>query len=222
MFRIKICGVTNPQDAQAAIEAGAEAIGLNFYANSPRCVSVERAQAIVNSIRGQCEVVGVFVNSSDEEINQVGSCLQLDWVQLHGDESADLLPNIDPGFRLIRVRRLSESGLSELKTDLEACAAAGRPPEAVLVDAAIPGQYGGTGTQLDWTGLEGYSTILGTMNLVLAGGLTADNVHKAIRQVQPYAVDVASGVEESPGVKDHQKMQAFIAAAHRALRELLL
>ena len=210
MFRIKICGVTTVDDARAAVQMGAEMIGLNFFAGSPRYVSPEQAQAIADEIP---QTTGVFVNASAEEINGIAESVGLDWVQLHGDEPPEMLADIRTNLPIIRVHCLGERGVEAIADDLEACRAKGRAPDAVLVDATVAGQYGGTGKTADWAALKNYGDWLGEVPLILAGGLRAENVGEAIAAVGPDAVDTASGVESSAGVKDAVKMQAFWAAA---------
>jgi len=210
MFRIKICGVTTVNDARSAVQLGAEMIGLNFYANSPRYVSLEKAQTIATEVP---LTTGVFVNASSTEINRIAANVGLDWVQLHGDEPPEMLADICSDLSIIRVRCLGEGGIGSIVDDLEACRVKGREPDAVLVDATVPGQYGGTGKTADWLALKNYRDWLGDVPLILAGGLQAKNVAEAMAAVWPTAVDTASGVESSPGVKDIAKMRAFIKAA---------
>ncbi len=210
MFKIKICGVTSPEDACSAVRLGAEMIGLNFYANSPRYVSPEQALAIAAEVP---KATGVFVNASAALINRLAESVGLQWVQLHGDEPPELLADIRTDLSIIRVRCLDERGVGAIVDDLESCRTKGRTPEALLVDASVPGQYGGTGKTADWAALKNYHDWLGDIPLILAGGLCASNVAEAISAVRPTAVDTASGVESSPGVKDTVKMQAFIEAA---------
>ena len=210
MFRIKICGVTTVDDARVAVQSGAETIGLNFYADSPRYVSPKLAQTLAAEIPHS---TGLFVNASAEEINSIAERVGLDWVQLHGDELPELLADIRSDLPIIRVRCLGKGGVGAIADDLEACRTRGRAPAAVLVDATVAGQYGGTGKTADWAALKNASDWLGDIPLILAGGLHAGNVAEAISVVRPAAVDTASGVESSAGVKDATKMQAFCEAA---------
>ena len=216
MFRIKICGVTTVDDACAAVQSGAEMIGINFYADSPRYVSPEQARAIAVEVP---QTTGVFVNASAEQINRIAESAGLDWVQLHGDEPPELLADIRDDLPIIRVRCLGAGGVGAIADDLEACRTKGREPAAVLVDATVPGQYGGTGKTADWSALKNDRDCLGEVPLILAGGLEAGNVAEAIGAVRPMAVDTASGVESSPGMKNAAKMQAFCAAAASAFRK---
>jgi phosphoribosylanthranilate isomerase len=215
VFRIKICGITSEKDALAAADAGADAIGLNFYERSPRYVEPDVARQITNAAGPGLMKVGLFVNAELARIQQAVDRLQLDAVQLHGDESPEFVASV-PHPNILRARRLDELGISALATDLTNCQSAGRLPTAVLADAAAPGQFGGTGQTLDWRELVDWQTHLLSTPLILAGGLTPENVAEAIRTVRPYGVDVASGVESSPGVKDPEKIQRFVAAAKTA------
>jgi phosphoribosylanthranilate isomerase len=218
-FRIKICGVTNIADAQAAADAGADAIGLNFYGASPRHLSSDAAQYIAEELKGDVERVGVFVNAPDDAIREICKDASMGIVQLHGDEPPSILGKLSR-FEVIRARRLDARGIAAIEDDLQACTdAAGSPPNAVLIDAAAAGQYGGTGTTVDWRQLAGHESML-SVPLILAGGLTPENVAEAIRIVRPQAVDVASGVESSPGKKDHAKVRDFVAAAREAFAQV--
>lgn len=160
------------------------------------------------------------MNATAPEIQQQIDNSQLDAIQLHGDEPPEFLSQL-PKVPLIRARRIDDRGVAAIAEDLEACRAADRLPDAVLVDALTPGQYGGTGETLSWVGLADYRQHLqklglGEVPLILAGGLTPENVAEAIRIVRPAGVDVASGVEKSPGLKDHDKVRRFIDAAKTA------
>jgi phosphoribosylanthranilate isomerase len=234
MFRIKICGITNTPDAIAAVDAGADAIGLNFYEKSSRYVTEQQVGQIGKGMGRERALavvpVGVFVNHSI-------SALRHHWarggdrfvVQLHGDESPEFVASVKSEMatayaadacQLIWAQRLGELGLEELRLKLAACAASGALPDAMLVDSAAPGSYGGTGTALAWERLVDYQAVLGATPLILAGGLTPDNVAEAIRIVRPAAVDVASGVESSPGKKDPHKVRDFVIAARSAFESL--
>ena len=236
MFRIKICGITNVEDAVAAVDAGADAIGLNFYENSPRFVSPKDASRIVRGVRRHWSrldltqespaVVGVLVNKPQHELQILqGPSVGIRAFQLHGDEPPSYLaafgaqtpsPLPSTDWRLIRARRFDDRGVAAIVDDLTSCRIAGRAPDAVLVDSCTPGRYGGTGETVSWVGLADHRRWLGDTPLILAGGLTPDNVAEAIRIVRPAAVDVASGVESSPGKKDPLKVRDFIAAARAA------
>ena len=213
MFRVKICGITNVEDAVAAVEAGADAVGLNYYKYSPRHVDLRSAHRISRAVADRrATPVGVFVNHTFEEIQNAERFNELDAIQLHGDESPQLVAQIIRAVDVIRVRRLNE-GLAAIADDIEACRRAGRAPDALLIDAALPGSYGGTGTMAPWGTLADRGSLFLETPLILAGGLTPDNVAEAIRIVRPAAVDVASGVESSPGKKDPAKVRDFVANA---------
>jgi phosphoribosylanthranilate isomerase len=253
MFRIKICGITNVEDAVAAVDAGADAIGLNFYEKSPRCVSATVAKTIVDAVGKRAACWGVIVNLENAEIEKLIADVGLYGIQLHGDESpgqvaymaklmrapaspamqkilnemsAEERRRLEASFQIaemfldpapvIRARRIDDRGVGAIRADLDDCRRAGALPGAVLVDAASPGRYGGTGETVSWVGLIDYPRWLGKTPLILAGGLRPDNVAEAIHTVRPFGVDVASGVESTPGKKDHAKVREFIAVARAA------
>lgn len=225
MFRIKICGITNVADALAAADAGADTIGLNFYPKSPRFVDAQLAATILEVVPPSLGRVGVVVNESVDALNQLLARFQVDAqpglhaIQLHGDEPPEFVAAVRAKY-LIRARRFTEQGIAAIASDLEACDRLRRLPDAVLIDAAIPGRYGGTGTTVSWSGLADYRRWLHNVPLILAGGLTPDKVAEAIRTVRPHGVDVASGVEATPGKKDHAKVRDFVAAAREAFAGL--
>jgi phosphoribosylanthranilate isomerase len=203
--KVKICGITNLEDAQAAIEAGADLLGFNFYRKSARYIEPEAAHLIVGKIRSGGRVpqlIGVFVNSPLIEVQSILREVDLDQAQLHGDESIELLAQVE-GFKALRPQSLDEA---EKQTKTYAV----ESEPTVLIDAYRKGEYGGTGQVGDWSIA---AKIAREYPILLAGGLTPDNVAEAIRQVQPWGVDVASGVESSPGKKDVAKMRALIANA---------
>ena len=227
MFRVKICGITQPDVAAFVVEAGADAVGLNFYPKSPRCVSVDAARLITEQVIGPGGVlpVGLFVNMPAEEVGSVVQSTLLAAVQISGDEPADFLSELarhlnPPHPVFIRTRRLDDRGVDAIAKDLRDCAAAGQTPHAVLVDAMVAGRYGGTGKTVCWPELADYRRHLGDVPLILAGGLTPENVAEAIRTVRPSGVDTASGVESSPGVKDPHKVRDFVQAALGAFQEV--
>ena len=207
-MKVKICGITRYEDAQAAIEAGADLLGFNFYPKSPRYIDPPSASRLIGTIRGRSasvQVVGVFVNSPLEAILTIMDECGLDLAQLHGDETPETLVSLNNrAFKALRPKdatdlaRLLHSYLP--KTGSPAC----------LVDAYRPGEYGGTGQPADWTLAR---SVAGTHPILLAGGLAPENVAEAIRQVRPWGVDVASGVEESPRRKAPARLAAFIKAA---------
>lgn len=201
-IRTKICGITRVEDALVAAQAGVDAIGLVFYAKSPRAVSVAQAQKIIAALPPFVSTVGLFVNASRVEINAVLDELPLDVLQFHGDEApADCEGFARPYFRALRM----QPGI-----DIAACAVEYVNAQGILLDAWVPGIHGGTGERFDWAQIPSNLA----KPLILAGGLNADNVTEAMQQVQPWAVDVSGGVEASPGIKDADKMRRFLYAVH--------
>lgn len=219
MFQIKVCGITCVEDARATAEAGADAIGINFYARSPRVVSPEQAREIVTAVPREVMKVGLFVNEAAARVCQLFDELHLDLIQLHGDETPEFFGRLR-GRPIIKVFRVGAGGLVEVRDYLAQCEALGVRPRAVLLDALSTGGYGGTGKQADWDVAKAYQEAPGLPPLVLAGGLTPDNVATAIRSVGPKAVDVASGVESSPGRKDAAAVAAFVEAARGAFNAM--
>ena len=218
MFQVKVCGVTSVEDALAALAAGADAIGLNFYQQGMRYVKPELAADIVAAIGERALTVGVFVNAAPDEIRRIASRCRLGLVQLHGDEPpSDLLALA--GLSVMRAFRVAGE-LASVERYLDACADLSAMPQLALVDAAVPGHFGGSGKTADWELLAGGRSALRGLPLVLAGGLHAGNVEAAVAVVRPVAVDVASGVEDAPGKKSSQRMQAFVRAAKSALAGL--
>jgi phosphoribosylanthranilate isomerase len=225
MFRIKICGITNREDAISAIDAGADAIGLNFFSGSKRFVNFLAAKEIVGKLPGDCLKVGVFVNHPAEDLNSIAETVGIDAVQLHGDQPPAFLLDVDPRYPILRVYRIGASGFIPMKADLLMCRKFGREPDAVLIDTLATGEFGGTGQTLDWHTLADRMELLNfdhttPLRLVLAGGLTPENVAEAIRIVRPYGVDVASGVESAPGKKDPHKVRDFVSEARRGFAEI--
>jgi len=228
LFRIKICGITNPADAQQAIDSGADALGLNFYSRSPRFITAKQATEISRQVRDTAlgraaTLVGVFVNEEQPALRALQSVAQLNSWQLHGDETPGFLKELvsQPGTPdLIRAYRCKENDLLAISRDLLECQKLGSLPTAVLVDAFAPNAFGGTGTVVDWNVVRVGRGQLFHLPLILAGGLTPENVAEAIRAARPDAVDVASGVESAPGKKDSVKVRDFIAAAKAAFAEI--
>ena len=203
MTRIKICGLTREEDVDAAVAAGADAIGFVFYPPSPRYITPQRAAELARRIPPFVDVVGLFVNEAPEFVRAACEALPINVLQFHGDEDAAYCSQFArPYLRAARVR----PGL-----DLVEFASSFPDARGVLLDAFVEG-YGGGGHVFDWTlipsNLPSY--------LVLSGGLTADNIGDAIRRVRPVAVDVSSGVEAGKGIKDHSKIAAFVAAVRKA------
>ena len=219
MFQIKICGITSPKDAQWAALAGADAIGLNFYEKSKRFISPEAAESIVKVVPERVSKVGLFVNSPVTEIRQIADRLGLDSVQLHGDEPPEDIAAL--GNRVVlRAFRCTGNGFAHIGEYLESCRATSCLPSALLLDAHITGQYGGTGQVADWDLLSGSHAMFAELPLVLAGGLTPFNVSEAIAAVRPNAVDSATGVESAPGKKDLMMLRAFVTASKKAFAAL--
>lgn len=215
MFRVKICGITQPSDAALACRAGADAVGLNFYAQSPRRVDLETARKIAQHVSPGVLKVGVFVNAPAETIAALANETPLDAIQLHGDEPPELLLELPP-LPVLKAYRCGALGLGPLVAFLARCRELGRTPDALLIDAAAPGQYGGSGQTVDWKSLGDSKAELGELPVILAGGLKPENVAEAIRLARPAGVDVASGVECSPGVKDVGRVNLFARAARAA------
>ena len=213
MFRVKICGITTVEDALVAVEAGADAIGLNFYAQSVRFLSPSQARHIVAALPKGVLKVGLFVNAEPAHIRTVAEHLGLHAIQLHGDEPPQTLSELG-GLPILKAFRIGAEGLKGVRDYLSQC---DTPPDMILFDAQVPGQYGGTGALADWK----LAAELGAEEhrVILAGGLTAANVAEAIRSVRPRAVDTASGVESSPGRKNPAAVRAFVAAAKQAFVE---
>ena len=196
--RIKICGITRPEDALVAVAAGADAIGLVFYPPSPRSVSLAQARAIVAELPPFVTTVGLFVDTPITQIQQTIHKVGIDLVQFHGHETAETCAKLGhPWIRAIRM----QAGLELTKTCAEYRAARG-----ILLDAYRPGVPGGTGEAFDWSRIPAALS----STIILAGGLNPTNVAEAVRTVRPYAVDVSGGVESSPGIKDQAKIADFI------------
>lgn len=198
--RIKICGITRPEDAEQAAKLGADAIGLVFYGPSPRNVDVEQASAVVDALPPFVTSVGLFVNASVDEIKAVLEHVNLDLLQFHGDESPEFCASFDRPW--IKAIRMAEG------VDLQAEAERYAQSWGLLLDAYHPALPGGTGESFEWARVP---ADLST-SVVLAGGLNAENVAEAVATVRPYAVDVSGGVEAEKGVKDWGKMADFVAA----------
>lgn len=213
--RVKICGISRPEHARVAVEAGADYLGLNFFPGSHRFITDEQAVAIAHEARAaratrDVKLVGLFVNESAERINQAVRTVGLDIVQLSGDEDPEMLTQLDvPVTGTVRANRENHAAA---RSRFDAWVQSTPAPFAVIVDAHVPGVYGGTGTVGDWDQARDFSRRYRTF---LAGGLTPDNVAAAIETVQPFAVDVSSGVE-TDRQKDPDKIRSFIAAARAA------
>jgi phosphoribosylanthranilate isomerase len=197
-IRVKICGITRLEDALDAVAQGADAIGLVFYEGSPRNVTISQAAEIVNQIPAFVSTVGLFVNAESSFIREVISKVKLDLLQFHGDETAsECAAFLHPFIKAIRVK--SDTNLVQYAEDFSAA-------KALLLDTYAEGVAGGTGQVFDWNLIPKELA----KPVILAGGLTADNVARAISLVKPYAVDVSGGVEASKGIKDVAKIAAFM------------
>jgi phosphoribosylanthranilate isomerase len=210
-LRIKICGITQAADGQTAARLGADAIGINFYPRSPRYVPPAQAPAILRELPPLVDVVGLFVEQPLRQCFALGYQLGIRTIQWYGasKEVADAFP-----FHYLPTFGVRESSdLEAIGRFLQQCRQAGQLPAGIVVDAHVPGQWGGTGQPVPWQLLADFQP---GVPLVLAGGLTPENVALAVRQVGPYAVDVASGVESRPGHKDPEKIKRFIDQAREA------
>lgn len=205
--RVKICGITRREDADAAVRLGADAVGFVLWSKSPRAATVAEAARIAAALPSFVTRVGVFVNPSLNEVNDAVTRIGLDVVQLHGDES--------PGaFHTVEARCVKATAL---ESDEDVRSVAAWAPEIMpLVDCADADRRGGTGRVADWTRAARVSFV---RPIVLAGGLTAENVREAIAAVRPWAVDTSSGVEERPGIKSVERMERFFAAVAAGLEE---
>jgi phosphoribosylanthranilate isomerase len=214
--KIKICGITNPKDALAAIEAGADLLGFNFYPPSPRSITPEKCSEITTQLVKefpQVTLVGVFVNMPVEQVKAILTGCSLHLAQLHGDETPEMLTALGGrAFKAVRLKTDARTGFEVEKRIVEFLQAREGFAPVLLVDAAVKGIYGGSGEIADWSAAAELSK---RVPLLLAGGLTSENVAEAVRQVHPWGVDVASGVEASPGVKDVDKMAKFISAVRK-------
>ena len=195
--KVKICGMTNLNDVKVAVDGGVDAVGFIFYKKSPRSVTIQTVREIVLELPPFVDSVGVFVDETAEQINKIADRCNLDRVQLHGDESPAFCKKICR--RVIKAIRVKDIQSLKKLSDY--------PVSSFLLDTFSEDQYGGTGKVFDWNlaySAKKYGPI------ILAGGLTPINVRQAIQRIQPYGVDVCSGVESQPGIKDHKKMQAFL------------
>jgi len=200
---VKICGMTRAEDVAAALDAGADYVGFVFYPKSPRAVTADRARRILDAQAGPCRAVGVFVNASPTEVERVVRTCALYAAQLHGREEPAAFADCP-----VRLWRAVWPGGGVVRVDPAAWRA-----ERYVVDAAVPGLYGGTGVEADWNAA---AALAAARPVMLAGGLTPDNVAAAVAAVRPRGVDVSGGVETAPGRKDHAAVRAFVAQAKQA------
>ena len=208
MVKIKVCGITNIADAEKALEYGADALGFNFYPPSPRSIAPEKARSILRDLPEDSCNVALFVNESKERVEEVLRSGQLDserqaftCLQFHGEESGDYCRGW--GMKVIKAFRVKEKQSLERMKDF--------PADFYLLDSWSPG-YGGSGDSFPWEWVEDVTPT----RLIVSGGLSVENVAEAIRRIRPYGVDVCSGVEALPGIKDHAKLKEFIVAAKSA------
>jgi len=201
---VKVCGITNPEDAELSVLAGSDAIGLNFVPSSKRRIDVSTARAIADSVRGRVELVGIVADLDLAAARALQQEIGLDWLQLHGSEPPALLASLSRAFKA--------HGVGSVEDAARARAYGG---ERLLVDARVPGELGGTGVSFDWSLVV---ELARERPLILAGGLHAGNVAAAVRAVRPFGVDTASGVELAgdPRRKDPAKVQHFVRAARQA------
>ena len=218
---IKICGITNTDDAEMVADSGADAIGLNFYAPSKRYIAIAIARDIRERLGRRTELVGVFVNSTAEKVAEIARIVSLDTVQFHGDESADMIADFQRlagnNIGIIRAFRVGPNGFAAVDDALNELTDAGVQLKAVLLDAYMPGEYGGTGHQIaphlarDWI-----KTSINAPPVILAGGLTPENIQQAVSIAHPWGIDTASGVEVAPGEKCEKKLRLFVHRARSA------
>ena len=201
--RIKICGITRAEDADAAVEAGADALGLVFYPPSPRAVDVAQAVDAVGNVPAFVSVTALFVNPTVEEVQRVLDSVRIDLIQFHGDEDDDFCRQFKrPYIKALRVRQASDVVASCLRFP---------GALAILLDSYKPGVPGGTGETFDWSLIPETPP----KPIILAGGLEPDNVASAITRIRPFAVDISGGVEASKGIKDHRKIEEFVNEVYR-------
>ena len=205
MVRVKICGITNAADALAAVDAGADLLGFNFYAKSPRRIAESAAAKIRPRLPKEVDAVGIFVNAPTADVAALCKSLKLDAAQLHGDETAETVAELAGSIPVVKAFRVDlDFDLKTLKDYSRAF--------AFLFDAVVSGQYGGTGHSTDWDAAKQAAV---KHRIILAGGLKVENVAAAVRIVRPYGIDVASGVESKPGKKDHGRLREFIQEVRR-------
>lgn len=210
---IKICGITSVADAVAAVDVGADMLGLNFYEASPRCIRLERAQEIAKAVAGRTKLAGVFVNMNVSSVLQIARAVPLDFVQLHGDESREDCETVAAEFPVIRALKVDASFSTARPAEFATCA-------GLLLDTACAA-HGGSGCSFDWASVDWAAVRASSprAKLFLAGGLNVDNIRKAIAIARPNVVDVCSGVEQEKGIKSASQMREFVAAVRAAESE---
>jgi phosphoribosylanthranilate isomerase len=204
-MKVKICGITSLEDAQNAISLGVHALGFIFYSKSPRYITPEKVEEIVMFLPPFVQLVGVFVNEEKEYIEEVARRCRLDIIQLHGSESPSFC--LDFSHRIIKAFQISQI------EDVNQISPYQGTVSAVLLDTKMPGKFGGTGKTFDW-GLALKAKEF-HLPVILAGGITLSNIKKAIKLVDPYAVDISTSVEKEPGIKDYNKMKEFLGIAKK-------
>ncbi len=209
--RIKICGITGVADALAAVEAGAHALGFMFYPPSPRAITVPQAAAIIRELPAFIARVGVFVDPSADDVRRAVTEAGIDTLQFHGGESPEFCRSFTPAPAGISGRRVIKA--FRVKDETSMAPLEGYSEETWLLDAYVAGQMGGTGARFNWDLARQAIARGGAQRVILAGGLTPENVAQAVREVRPFGLDVSSGVETSPGCKDAEKVRRFIAEA---------
>ena len=209
MTRVKICGITSVADALAVSESGADAVGLVFYHKSPRNIELHQAAEICKSLPPFIKVVGLFLNARPVEVKKVLDRVPLDLLQFHGSETPEYCSSFPRPF----IKAVGMKGMNNLH-DFSAYAKQFSDAKAFLLDSHAPGEAGGTGETFDWNHLPADFPV----PIILAGGLKPDNVAQALGMADVYAVDVSSGVESKPGVKDHKKIQVFMQEVKRVER----
>lgn len=213
---VKICGITQGEQAQQIVELGTDAIGVNFWPQSKRYIPFDQARPWLEDLQSKVTRIGVFVNPDADEVTRILTSGAIDHVQLHGDESPQMLEKLtQQGFSVYKALGIkNEQNLDRIET---------YPGSKILLDAYAPSEYGGTGEAFDWNlGRMAVERFRGEKKIILAGGLTAENIATAIQQVNPFAVDTASGVESgTPGIKDLDKVKQFIETAKDKKNQIL-
>jgi len=220
---IKICGVRDIATASQLAQLGVNAVGLNFFPKSPRAVTVPAAARIVRALPPAVTGVGLFVNEPVDRVVDTCRCCGFSMIQLHGDEPPAALAELTarlPDVQVLRAFRFGETGLEPLAEYLDECVRLRARPFACLIDAYARGTYGGTGRTVPWMRVAAEYRHDAWPPLILAGGLTPENVREAIEAVRPWGVDTASGVESAPGKKDLDRVAAFVTEARRAFQSI--